>query len=405
MANADVMFTQAVRAYKSGQKDEARGILMEIVAEYEHHEQAWLLLSGLVETLDEQQICLENVVAINPGNDKALKGLDVINRKIAARDGQPPHSPPTPPVAPTGAEFTPADDPFANAPWASPPPPQQPNFGTPGQANDIFDSWAPFNADAPPADPFGSPSSSVDWSSSDSQAAYGSGKQVELPSNQEYDDWVQGLNLGGGAAAAPNNPFPDEAPFGDTSFMLEGDTNNPFLTNQPATSTDPFGRSALFTEDPNIWEEDSAPFSEEPASPFPSSPPPFSSPELTFDSPPAFGSASDFGGSDSFMPDAGSGPFVFDEQPSKSISFDFDAEDDDDDDLWPGSGDIAPTSIPVFASKQQRAVNVQSEAYFRYIPNEIQPEAGGIEPRSLLMLAGIAVLVILNLVSFGALLM
>jgi len=72
----------------------------------------------------------------------------------------------------------------------------------------------------PPAfDPF-APATSVDWGRDDKPAAYGSGKQVELPSAQEYDDWVQGLNLGGGAAATyPLSPA-GNVPEGASPFEI-----------------------------------------------------------------------------------------------------------------------------------------------------------------------------------------
>lgn len=411
MVDPDVMYRQAVAAYKAGRQDEARNLLLEIVGEHEHHEQSWLLLSGLVDTLEEQQICLENVVALNPANDRARTGLETVNQKIAARDKQAPgFSAPASPPSPIGAEFAPTvgDDLFGNAPWtsSSPQPQQQPSGGS----DSPFDDWQPFNSNAPSPDPFGAPSTSVDWGQSDGPAAHGSGKQVELPSNQEYDDWVQGLNLSGPPAARGQDsppPFQDEAPFGDTSFMIEPDTNS-FLTNQPpATSeADPFGRSELFADDSNPWELDSAPFSDEPVEPYPTSSPPFSSPVSAFESP-AFEPSVGFGDSDSFGSDTGSGPFIFEEKPSRGTSqFDFDAPDEDDDDLWPDSGSVIPqqTAVPAFASKQG-SINVQADAYFRYIPDEIEPNVGGIDRRSLLILAGIAVLIILNMISFGALLM
>jgi hypothetical protein len=408
-----MMFKQAVAAYKAGRRDEARTLLMEIVAEHEHHEQAWLLLSGLVDTLEEQQICLENAVALNPGNDSARKGLETVNQKIAARDKRAPgfaapSSPQPPPASPVGA--APDDSGFGDPPWAAAP--QQPSV-----PDSTFDDWPPFDSNAPPPDPFGAPATSVDWARSEGPSAHGSGKQVELPSNQEYDNWVQGLNLGVGSPEQDNlPPFQDDAPFGDTSFMIEADTNS-FLTNQPSDSApiDPFGRNELFANEPNPWGIDATPFADEadasnPSPLFPtSSSPSSSSPASPFSSPvvPAFEPSAGFGDEDLFAADAGGKTFVFEEAPGTSrFNFDAAADDGNEDDLWPDDAAVSPqgTAVPVFASKQG-PVNVQTEAYFRYIPDEIEPKVGGIDMRSLLMLAGIAVLFVLNLVSFGALLM
>ena len=58
---------------------------MAVVDKNESHETAWLWLSAMVDTLEEQQICLENVLAINPANEQARKGLDSLNQKSAAQ--------------------------------------------------------------------------------------------------------------------------------------------------------------------------------------------------------------------------------------------------------------------------------------------------------------------------------
>ena len=68
------LFQQAMDAFKAGRKDDARTLFMDIVERDKNHEQAWLYLSALVETLEEQQICLENVLTVNPNNEKAKKG-------------------------------------------------------------------------------------------------------------------------------------------------------------------------------------------------------------------------------------------------------------------------------------------------------------------------------------------
>jgi hypothetical protein len=426
MVDADATFKRAVMAYKAGRKDEARTLLMEIVAEHEHHEQAWLLLSGLVDTLEEQQICLENVVALNPGNESARKGLETVRQKITARDQRAPgFTAPASPQPPDPFGAAPDDGGFGEPPPWSPPSQQQsaPNstfdwgaFDSSPQPPDPFGStpvdggfdelppWSPPSQPqtVPPPDPFGAPATSVDWGKSDGPAAYGSGKQVQLPSNQEYDDWVQGLNLGGSSAAQDNMPsFQDDAPFGDTSLMIDSDTDS-FLTNQPPASApaDPFGRNELFADDSSPWGIDSVPFADEVDASSPVSP--FSSPVV-----PAFEPSAGFGEENTFPVDPAGKTFVC-EEPPPTPRLDFDAPDEDDDggSLWPDDAAITPqqTAAPVFGSKQG-AVNVKTEAYFRLIPDEIEPKVGGIDLRSLLMLAGIAVLVVLNLVSFGTLLM
>jgi len=64
-----------IQALKAGQKEEARRLLMQVIAADEQHEQGWLWLSGAVAAAAERQICLENVLTINPNNQAARRGL------------------------------------------------------------------------------------------------------------------------------------------------------------------------------------------------------------------------------------------------------------------------------------------------------------------------------------------
>ena len=71
-------------ALKAGRKTEARALFEEVLAKDEHNEQAWLWLSGAVDTDADRRICLENVLEINPHNGRARKALDLLRQ----REGQ-----------------------------------------------------------------------------------------------------------------------------------------------------------------------------------------------------------------------------------------------------------------------------------------------------------------------------
>ncbi len=75
-AQVDELLRQGIAAAKAGQKDHARELLMEAVELDERNEQAWLWLSGMVESPNDRRICLENVLAINPDNAHAQSGLE-----------------------------------------------------------------------------------------------------------------------------------------------------------------------------------------------------------------------------------------------------------------------------------------------------------------------------------------
>jgi tetratricopeptide (TPR) repeat protein len=66
---------EGITAVKNNDLVQGRKLLEAVLEVDERNETAWLWLSGAVETADERQICLENVLAINPENDIAKKGL------------------------------------------------------------------------------------------------------------------------------------------------------------------------------------------------------------------------------------------------------------------------------------------------------------------------------------------
>ncbi len=68
-------------AMKRGDRVMARTLLTQAVERDPHNEEAWMWLSGVVADANEQQICLENVLVINPHNGQARKGLEYISAK------------------------------------------------------------------------------------------------------------------------------------------------------------------------------------------------------------------------------------------------------------------------------------------------------------------------------------
>lgn len=77
-----------ITAVKQGDRVQGRALLEKVLAADEQHETAWLWLSGAVETAEERQICLENVLAINPNNQMAQKGLAKLARTVSAESGK-----------------------------------------------------------------------------------------------------------------------------------------------------------------------------------------------------------------------------------------------------------------------------------------------------------------------------
>lgn len=74
-ANVDAMVKEGIRAFKGNKKDEARALFEKATELDQYNEQAWLWLSAVVDTEEDQRVCLENVLFINPDNAAAKKGL------------------------------------------------------------------------------------------------------------------------------------------------------------------------------------------------------------------------------------------------------------------------------------------------------------------------------------------
>jgi len=70
-----------IAALKRGDRAQAHNLLLRVVTAEENNEKAWLWLSGAVDSVEEQRICLENVLALNPDNKTARRGLAKLRRQ------------------------------------------------------------------------------------------------------------------------------------------------------------------------------------------------------------------------------------------------------------------------------------------------------------------------------------
>jgi hypothetical protein len=211
-ANVEAMIRAGIDAFRAGNKADARTLLERAIELEEYNEMAWLWLSAVVETPEEQRTCLENVLVINPNSDRAKQGLKSLGidpealrpaENAASADGN-------------SFNFDSADDLFGDADFGASPV----STGTGG-----FDPIVDSTSMAP----------------------------VDLHSTDDYDNWVGGLNLGKKAeteeeAINQTNPFgafnldnPD-AIFGDDSAF---DTNAQVALNEESADFDdsqnPFG--------------------------------------------------------------------------------------------------------------------------------------------------------------------
>ncbi|MCA0351353.1 MAG: tetratricopeptide repeat protein [Chloroflexi bacterium] len=72
----DELLRLAKAAANQGNTEQARKLLSNIVQHDPNHEQAWLWLSGVVDSADKMRYCLDRVLAINPTNQLALSALE-----------------------------------------------------------------------------------------------------------------------------------------------------------------------------------------------------------------------------------------------------------------------------------------------------------------------------------------
>ncbi len=184
-ANVDAMVREGINAYRAGKREEARALLFKAVELDEHNEQAWLWLSAVVDSVEDQQTCLENVLTINPHNERARQGLRTLSQRADGLLGVPPTT-----RAKTTGELPQLDlgaeddaDPFANVSFTDPAP------APTTTATHATPFSAPIDDEELPA--------SVDWGSTETSSA-STYRTVNEPSPEDYDDWVAGLNLNSG---------------------------------------------------------------------------------------------------------------------------------------------------------------------------------------------------------------
>lgn len=225
-ANVDGMVREGISAYRAGRKDEARALLLRAVEIDQYNEQAWLWLSAVVESVEEQRTCLENVLTINPNNERAKQGLTVLSQKSGGAKSAPSH----------------ADDVLASSSFTSVPTPPPANpFSADLDADDELPQGLGLAAPPPPT----------------ASSSASSTHRVNEPSSEEYDEWVSNLNLGGTPAAAAleaaqqfaSTNFDedeDDLPFGQDSLA----DDELFSSGPFSASETPLPRSASRTPPP-----------------------------------------------------------------------------------------------------------------------------------------------------------
>lgn len=83
MSSAEVL-QRAIQAARAGRRKEARDLLIDLVETDPRNEMAWMWLSGLVDSLEDKIIACENVLTINPENEKIRQYLKDLQKRQEA---------------------------------------------------------------------------------------------------------------------------------------------------------------------------------------------------------------------------------------------------------------------------------------------------------------------------------
>ncbi len=97
--SSESLLRQAISAARAGQKEYARQLLVRILRDDPRSEAAWLWMSAVVDTPAERLHCLKQVLAINPHNVAARKGMQALGGERAGRPSPQPQPEPVPAVS------------------------------------------------------------------------------------------------------------------------------------------------------------------------------------------------------------------------------------------------------------------------------------------------------------------
>lgn len=117
MTPAEIQQTlqDGMAALKRGEREAARALLLQVIEADESNETAWLWLGAAVDSVDDQIIALENVLALNPDNVAAQRGLSQLRLKQSMAPASSVQAPPAPTPAPepepSTLAFTPQEPP------------------------------------------------------------------------------------------------------------------------------------------------------------------------------------------------------------------------------------------------------------------------------------------------------
>jgi Tol biopolymer transport system component len=130
------LLQQAIDAIRRGDKAAGQRLLAQVLRADPRSETAWLWMSQIVETDAQRLDCLRRMLAINPNNATARKGIELLEARMRTAGGEPGRQPEPPPLgSPEGGPVRPPSvgAPTRLAPRSAPvrPEPAPPSPSTP----------------------------------------------------------------------------------------------------------------------------------------------------------------------------------------------------------------------------------------------------------------------------------
>lgn len=109
MAESDTILQLGIEAAREGNREEARNLFSLLTRQDPDNVQAWLWLAGVAEGPDERRAALEHVVALEPSNEMARKGLQALGVDPDSVSGRPAPTPVASPPPPAAVDLSEED--------------------------------------------------------------------------------------------------------------------------------------------------------------------------------------------------------------------------------------------------------------------------------------------------------
>jgi hypothetical protein len=116
------LLQRGIAAIKAGDKAEARRLLGRVIRQNPRDEQAWLWMSGAVDAAQDRAACLTKVLAINPHNETAQRGLAALQKELSTAPVVPIETQPVPQAKPNLVQSVLGADPPAAGQLPTPDP-------------------------------------------------------------------------------------------------------------------------------------------------------------------------------------------------------------------------------------------------------------------------------------------